>query len=367
MQLISLAEYRRAVSLRDLSDPRQGPHAMQLELQAIVTALSRAWGCRVVERRANPVVPVEDNYDRLHYPAEGAARDARYTRYVSERLLLRTQTSAMIPELLGQLAPAPSDTLLVCPGLVYRRDVIDRLHTGEPHQVDLWRIRTGQPLGLPDLEEMIAQVVAAALPGLRHRTTPAEHPYTQQGRQVDVCVGNTWVEIGECGLALPALLREAGLEPASSGLAMGLGLDRLLMLRKGIDDIRLLRSTDPRALEQLQDLAPWRPLSRQPPVTRDLSLVVEAELTEEELGDRVRRALGDEASCVESIAVCARTPHGALPVLVREWLGIAEGQDNLLLRLVLRHLERTLTTEAANTLRNRVYAALHRGSRAEWA
>src|SRR5687768_15088606 len=136
MQLISLAEYRRAISLRDLSDPRQGPHAMQLQLRAMVAALSRTWGCRLIEHRANPV---EDNYDRLHYPAEGAARDARYTRYVSERLLLRTQTSAMLPELLRQLAPAPPDTLLVCPGLVYRRDVIDRLHTGEPHQVDLWR------------------------------------------------------------------------------------------------------------------------------------------------------------------------------------------------------------------------------------
>ena len=68
-----------------------------------------------------------DNYDRLGYPPDGAARDARYTRYVCETALLRTQTSAMLPPLLRALAAAPpEDVVLSCPGLVYRRDVIDR-------------------------------------------------------------------------------------------------------------------------------------------------------------------------------------------------------------------------------------------------
>ncbi|HWZ89580.1 MAG TPA: hypothetical protein VNW92_12040, partial [Polyangiaceae bacterium] len=237
----------RALSLRDLTDAAHGAHALQLIVRDLTRALTDAWHCAALVHRSNPVVSVADNYDRLHYPPDGAARDARYTRYVSDDTLLRTQTSAAIPPLLRKLANAPlRDVLLVCPGLVYRRDTIDRAHTGEPHQLDLWRIRRGPALSSTDLHEMIETATRSVLPGCAWRCTPAEHPYTNNGLQIDVRVRQEWLEIGECGLALPEILLEAGLDADQSGLAMGLGLDRVLMLRKGIDDIRLLRSADPR-------------------------------------------------------------------------------------------------------------------------
>src|SRR5215471_3092285 len=95
--ILSAAALRHALSIRDLTDPAQGPHAMQRLVEDATAALAAAWGAEVVLHRASPVVSVEDNYDRLHYPDGGAARDARYTRYTGERTLLRTQTSAMIP------------------------------------------------------------------------------------------------------------------------------------------------------------------------------------------------------------------------------------------------------------------------------
>src|SRR5262249_41157672 len=161
---------------------------------------------------------------RLHYPEGGAARDARYTRYIDEGRLLRTQTSAMIPPALREIAASPPrDLLIACPGIVYRRDAIDRRHTGEPHQIDLWRIRTGDPLHAADLRRMIDVVVTSLLPGLSARAIPASHPYTVGGLQIDVLDRGDWIEIGECGLALPALLEQEGLDPARiSGLAMGL-------------------------------------------------------------------------------------------------------------------------------------------------
>src|SRR5690349_3487054 len=170
---LSTAELVRALELRDLTDPSRGSHAMQLLLDAIVAALPSP----ATIHRASPIVSIADNYDRLGYPPDGAAREARYTRYVCDSAVLRTQTSAMIPRLLRELATAPpDDAVLAYPGLVYRRDVIDRLHVGEPHQLDLWRIaRT--PLGETDLDAMIAAVVQAALPGTAHRTQPATHPY----------------------------------------------------------------------------------------------------------------------------------------------------------------------------------------------
>jgi phenylalanyl-tRNA synthetase alpha chain len=367
---LSADALRRALAVRDLTDPSRGPHAVQVVLDRVVSALAGAWGCRVVVERASPVVSVEDNYDRLHYPADGASRDARYTRYVSGTHLLRSQTSAMVPPLLRRLSTDPeglADVLLVCPGVVYRRDAIDRLHSAEPHQVDLWRVRRGGPLGVADLAEMIGLVVRAAAPGRAMSVVPAAHPYTVEGRQIDVRDRGAWVEIGECGLVLPALLAECGLPPDASGLAMGLGLDRLVMLAKGLDDIRLLRSEDPRIAAQLRDLEPWRPVSRHPPIRRDLSVAVAASSDPEALGDRVRQALGPRVEDVEAIEVRGATPYDALPAAARERLGISPGQENVLLRITLRALGRTLTDVEANRLRDEVYAALHEGTRWEWA
>jgi len=368
--LLGADELSRALCLRDLTDPARGPHAMQALLGAVLDALGPRWGCRLIERRGGPVVPVADNYDRLLYPAESAARDARYTRYVSEDEVLRSQTSAMVPGALRELASGPAgdgaDLLLACPGLVYRRDCIDRLHVGEPHQVDLWRLRPSPGLGEGDLGTMIERAVAAALPGRRLRVTEAWHPYTKAGLQVDVETEDGWVEVGEGGLAHPGVLERAGLG-GWSGLALGLGLDRLLMLRKGIDDIRLLRSADPRVAGQLLDLSPYRPVSSMPPVRRDLSIATGAEVSAEELGDGVRAALGARASSVESVEVLSETPGSALPAAAVERLGLGPGQKNVLLRLVLRDLEKTLTNDEANRLRDEVYGALHRGTRHEWA
>jgi phenylalanyl-tRNA synthetase alpha chain len=291
--LISDDAYRRALTLPDLTEAANGRHALQLLVHETVAALCRAWGCDVIVHRGNAVVSVTDNYELLGYALEAAARDARYTRYVSEREVLRTHMSAMIPGLLRLLARAPyDDVLLACPGLVYRRDRIDRLSVGEPHQLDLWRIRRAPTSG-DDLRAMIELVVGALVPGTSYRSRAAVHPYTHGGLEVEVRAGDRWVEVLECGLAAPVVLEKAGVPEDVTGLAMGIGLDRALMLRKGINDIRLLRCSDPRVAAQMSDLEPYRPVSSHPPVRRDLSIAVHAETTSEELGDRVRAALRD--------------------------------------------------------------------------
>jgi phenylalanyl-tRNA synthetase alpha chain len=273
----------------------------------------------------------------------------------------------MIPPALRALG-AVDDVLLACPGLVYRRDAIDRLHTGTPHQLDLWRVvdgaRRGGPMVVDDLSEMIAVVVAAALPGADGvRTMPAVHPYTSDGLQIDVSWRGEWVEIGECGLAALPVLRGGGLPDSASGLAMGLGLDRLVMLRKGIPDIRLLRSSDPRVVAQLGSLdGAWRPVSSHPPVRRDVSVAVGPDVDDESLGDRVRSVLGADADAVESVEVLTSTAGSALPAAAVERLGLLPGQRNLLVRIVLRHVDRTLTDAEANVLRDRIHAAIHEGT-----
>ncbi|HEY8945604.1 MAG TPA: hypothetical protein VIM73_15150, partial [Polyangiaceae bacterium] len=145
-----------------------------------------------------------------------------------------------------------------------------------------------------------------------------------------------------------------------------LGLDRLLMLRKGIPDIRLLRVPDPRVAAQMRDLSAYRAVSSMPGVRRDLSLVLDPDDTLESLGDRVRLSLALEAGVVESVEILSETPYEDLPDSARRRMGARPGQRNVLVRVLLRAYDRTLTTEECNQLRDRIYAALHRGERSEW-
>lgn len=362
---ITAGQLRHDLAVRDLTDPAAGTHAVQLVLGAVTQALARAWPVVVRPHRGHPVVSVTDNYDVLGFSGEAVTRDSRHTRYVDADHVLRTHTSALVPGALRALAAdphAPDDALLVCPGVVYRRDSIDRLHTGTPHQVDLWRVlrSPGGVLGVDDLLEMVDLVVAAALPGVAHRVSPSPHPYTRDGIQIDAEVDGEWVEIGECGVADPRVLARCGLDPAAvGGLAMGLGLDRLVMLRLGIDDIRLLRSQDPRVTAQLQTLDRYRAVSSCPAIVRDLSIAVAAAVDDETLGDRVRGALGSAADQVEEVRVLSTTPCAELPDAARARLGIAPGQVNVLVRVVLRRLDRALTRAEANDLRDQVFATLH--------
>jgi phenylalanyl-tRNA synthetase alpha chain len=369
--VLTSAQLARDLAITDLSDPAEvaGPsHAIQLVAELAVSALASAWGCAAQWARGPRIVTIADNYDHLGYPASAVTREARHTRYVDGRHVLRSHSTAMVPPALRRLAAdaaPPDDVLLACPGIVYRRDAIDWQHSPAPHQLDLWRI-SSKPLGEADLNEMITLLLGALAPGresVRHRR---DHPYTTAGRQVDVANAGGWVEVWECGLAGRRVLAGAGLAHRS-GLALGMGLDRLLMLLKGIPDIRLLRSADPRVAGQMLDLAPYRPVSAMPAVRRDLSVAVDPETDGEILGDQIREALGRDADAVEDVAILSSTAQEDLPLAAAARLGARPGQRNLLVRVVLRHLERTLADEEANSLRDRIYRAIHQGSRHQWA
>lgn len=356
-------QLHRALTLRDLTDPAHGEHAIQTLLDAVVTALRTRWDSTVRHVRTSPVVPVRENYDRLGYGGDDVTRARRYTRYLSSTVMLRSHTSAEIPTALEDYPDrADVDELIVVPGMVYRRDAVDRSHVGEPHQVDLWRLRSTDGTGEDDMLEMIDLVVQAVLPGAQWQVTNVEHPYTMGGRQIDVRHDGQWLELAECGLIHPDVLRGSGLDPQRwSGLALGMGLERALMLRKSIPDIRYLRARDPRIAEQMVTLDPWKQVSALPPARRDISVVLAADEDEETLGDRIRTALGDDAEVIESVESLDRTAHGALPKAARSRLGTRSGQVNLLLRIILRPIDRTLTSSEANEIRNRIYLAVHEG------
>ncbi|WP_439661025.1 PheS-related mystery ligase SrmL [Lentzea sp. HUAS TT2] len=332
-------ELVHALNVRDLTDPAQGPHAMQLLIADLKAVLDHPR-----EVRHHPLVPVEHNYEHLGYPRDAITRDARYTRYVSETCMLRSHTTAMIPPALREATP---DVTLLCPGLVYRRDTVDRLHTGTPHQLDVWRIsETAEPL-----EDLIHAIVTTLLPGKRYRTADAQHPYTTHGKQIDVEHNGEWVEIGECGRAARHVLKHH-----PHGLAMGLGLDRILMLRKEVPDIRLLRNADPRISTQMRDLTEYRPISRHPAAIRDISIMAADQEDVETLGDRIRALVPEDV--IEEIEILGETPAEDLPPHVQQRLEARHGQKNVLIRVTMRAPERTLTDRETNEIRDRLLQGL---------
>lgn len=361
-----------ALSVRDLTDPAEGPHALQDLVVLASDAVVARWDLELLVHRGERIVDVADNYDALRFTPDAASRDARYARYVGSDRMLRSHTSALIPGALRGIAErvrsgwyAERGLVVACPGVVHRRDSIDRHHTGTPHQLDIWVVRP-QPTPVRDLDELCGVLARALVPGLPWRTQPRAHPYTHRGRQVDVLAGAEWVEVWECGLAHPDVLRSCGLA-GWSGLALGMGLDRLLMLRCGIPDIRLLRSPDPRVAGQLVELGRYEPVSDHPPIVRDLSVALDPGDAVEDLGDRVRAALGSDADAVEAVEVLAETPVAELPQAAAARLGARPDQRNALVRVVLRALDRTLTAVEANALRDRIYVAVHRGDRLQLA
>lgn len=294
------------------------------------------------------------NYDRLNIPQDSLSRSPRYTRYLEDGRLLRTQTSAIAAE----VAPLISEpTTLVMPGICYRRDVTDKTHVGELHQVDIWIIKNEQ-VSQSELKHLIASILEG-ITGKEYRLNPAVHPYTTQGLEAEVRHNGQWLEVGEGGVAHPSLLA-----PGCTGIALGLGLDRLAMIAKDIDDIRLLRSSNPRISEQMKTLEKYKPVSKYPAVTRDISLALEKSLTIEDISEMIRVVLPrSQQEAIQEIQLISETSYEDLPPKARSRLRLRSPEKNVLIRLHLQSLDKTLTSEECNKIRGTIYRKLNKSRR----
>jgi len=354
MKHLTKEQLDKDLNIRDLSDPKQGMHAMQMIMNEVIDALTNYWDCPVTIYSENPIVSIEDNYDKLGIDKESILRSEVYTRYVDDNHVLRTMASTMVPRGLQSIKnDINPNRLLACVGLVYRRDQIDRIHSGVHHQLDLW-YTSDKPVTEKDLENMINIIVKVVTDdtNTKYEVIPKIHPYTLKGREIDVIWNDKPIEILECGIANPKILKENGCK--GYGLALGLGLERILMVRKNIKDIRLLRSENEKVKCQMLDLNPYNEVSSMPPVVRDISVVVDKNLDIELLGDMIRDSSVDER-LIEEVQILSETSYEELPDKAKERLGIEPNEKNILIRITLRSLERTLTNEECNEYRDIIY------------
>ncbi len=199
------------------------------------------------------------NFTALNIPPEHPARDTQDTFYINSNVLLRTQTSSVQIHAMEKKRPP---IRMISPGRVYRSDAIDATHSPMFHQLEGLVVDKGITMGdLKGTLELFAQNMFGSDTKIRFR--PHHFPFTEPSAEVDVscfvcggkgcklCKGEGWIEILGAGMVHPDVLTRCDIDPTEySGFAFGMGIERIVMRKYNIDDMRLLYENDIRFLSQ---------------------------------------------------------------------------------------------------------------------
>ena len=199
------------------------------------------------------------NFDKLNTPPDHPARDVQDTFYITEDILLRSQTSPVQARVMEKQKPPIK---IICPGAVYRSDSVDATHSPVFHQIE--GLVVDKNIAMTDLKgtlEMFAKKCLGENTKIRFR--PHHFPFTEPSAEADVscfvcggkgckvCKGEGWIELLGCGMVHPNVLKNCGIDPEEySGFAFGFGVERIAMAKFGIEDMRLLFENDARFLKQ---------------------------------------------------------------------------------------------------------------------
>ena len=199
------------------------------------------------------------NFEALNIPKNHPARSEQDTLYINDNIVLRTQTSPVQARVMEKQEPPIK---MISPGKVFRSDAVDATHSPIFYQMEGLVIDKG--ITFADLKGTL-ELFAKKMFGDKVKTKfrPHHFPFTEPSAEMDatcfvcngkgcrVCKGEGWIEILGCGMVHPDVLRNCGIDPeVYSGFAFGFGVDRMVMLKYGIDDIRLLYESDMRFLNQ---------------------------------------------------------------------------------------------------------------------
>lgn len=199
------------------------------------------------------------NFEKLNIPADHPAKDEQDTFYINKDIVLRTQTSPVQARVMEQ---GKLPIRMISPGRVFRSDEVDATHSPSFHQIE--GLVIDKNISFADLKGTL-EVFAKELFGPETKTKfrPHHFPFTEPSAEMDVtcfkcggkgcrfCKGSGWIEILGCGMVHPKVLENCGIDPeVYSGFAFGVGLERIVMMRYGIDDMRLLYENDLRFLKQ---------------------------------------------------------------------------------------------------------------------
>ncbi len=200
------------------------------------------------------------NFEMMNLPKDHPARDMQDTFYITNNDLLRTHTSPVQARVMLEAKGKPIK--VVCPGKVYRRDEDDATHSHQFMQIE--GLVVDENVSMSDLKGALTEVFRKVLgEDTNIRFRPSYFPFTEPSVEVDIscfkchgvgcplCKGSGWIEILGAGMVHPNVLKMAGYDPNKyQGFAFGIGIERITMLKYGIDDIRNFYTNDKRFLKQ---------------------------------------------------------------------------------------------------------------------
>ncbi|HHT9120608.1 MAG TPA: phenylalanine--tRNA ligase subunit alpha [Candidatus Hypogeohydataceae bacterium YC41] len=257
----SLERPKVVAPLTDISLPGCLPsigrsHPLVQTIQDIKDIFARM-GFQVV---SGPEVELEYfNFESLNIPPDHPSRDDFDTFYISDDVLLRSQTSTVQIRVMQKQKPP---IRIIAPGKVFRPDTVDARHSFMFHQIEGLMVEEGVNFGhLKGVLHIFAQTYFG--PDTRMRFRPSFFPFTEPSAEVEisctlckghgcsVCGGSGWIEILGAGMVHPNVFKAVGYDPEQyTGFAFGMGVERIAMLKYGIDDIRLFFENDVRFLSQ---------------------------------------------------------------------------------------------------------------------
>jgi len=231
-------------------------------------------------------------------------------------------------------------------GKVYRKDEIDRNHMNIFHQMDGWFLceRKEKTIGRSDLEEVLNKIVKTIFgQDIEYRFNPDTFPYTDPSLEIEVKIGDRWIEVLGAGVVKGEVLEKLGVDSnVWSGWAFGFGLERLAILSMDLPDIRLLWSEDERVKKQLKLGTKFQEVSKFPAAPRDISFIVSNSFVPNNYFDLIRDIGGD---LIEEVELLDKYENS-------EKFGADKASYTY--RIIYRSMDRTLTSDEVEELHKKI-------------
>ncbi|QQG45700.1 MAG: hypothetical protein HYW89_02160 [Candidatus Sungiibacteriota bacterium] len=312
--------------------------------------------------RVPEIVPVDISFDLFDFPQDHPARSRSDTYYVDEKHILRTHTTIMWyywlnePEVKSKIEKGKSIGALSY-GKVYRKDEIDRQHMNVFHQMDGWYLcrKDEKIITSEDLQNVLVEIAKAVFgKDVKYRFNEDTFPYTDPSLEMEIEKNGKWIEVLGSGVVKGSVLKNLGVDPnLYNGWAFGFGLERLAIVSMELPDIRLLWSEDERVKKQLRLGNKFKEVSKFPPITRDISFIVDKNFIPNNYFDLIRDIGGN---IVEEVRLLDKYENPE-----------KFGPDKIsyTYRIVYRSNERTLETKGVDPIQDKIYLETKKQFRAE--
>lgn len=339
---------QRYLAMPDLSRTKGSPIS---EIMERIKAMPYFGGFDTIN--VPEIVRTDISFDLFDFPANHPARKPSDTYFVNDDFILRTHTTVMwyyyfAEELIKERMEQNKAFGVFCYGKVYRKDEIDRNHMNIFHQVDgLYLVPTSEKeITRVELEEALAEVAKGVFgKDIQYRFNPDDFPYTHSSLEMEIEVNGRWIEVLGGGIAQPSVLEKLGVDSKKyTGWAFGFGLERLAIISMKLPDIRLLWSDDPRVKAQLTLGKEFVEVSKYPPITRDISFIVEKDFEPNNYFDLIRDIVPEDM--LEEVTLLDSYENA-------EKFGA--DKKSYTYRIIYRSNARTLTTEEIDPLQQKVY------------